>query len=147
VRKRGATFNRARGHILTPQQVQQLVMPIHMAIELLPLGLYTEDHAHDLAAFLNIAQCAAVEAGRDDIITAAVEAVEVLAEMKHRADEGKNWNVTTAERDTLMRAVVTIDKWQRTQTTARWTRAMHKVIAACDRALAGGAKPMQFMEV
>ena len=145
MRKRGAQHSRVRGHILTPQQVQKLVTPIHVALELLPLGLYTEAHAHDLAAFLTIAQVAAKEAGRDDIVKAGAAGADVLIAMKNRAKAGKSWNVTVDERDALLRSITALDQWQRTQTTTRWARAMHKVIAMCERAEASGAQPFDLM--
>ena len=146
MRKRGARHSRIRGHILTPQQVEKLVMPIHVALELLPIGLYTEEHAHDLAAFLTVAQVAAKEAGREDIVTAGSQGATVLLDMHKRVRDGKSWNVTAAEREKLMNSVLTIDKWHRTQTNARWIRAMRKVLEMCDRAKAKGAQPFDLME-
>lgn len=138
---------RDRGHVMTPRQVEQLVMPIHIAIELLPLGLYTEQHAHDLAAFLNVAQFAANEAGRDDIHAETVCGVRVLMAMRDRARAGKAWNVTHDERTTLLRTVNILDCWHRTQTNTRWERAMRRVIEICDRAMAQGRRELDVMEV
>lgn len=139
--------HRDRGHVLTPKQVEDLVIPIHIAIELLPLGLYTEQHAYDLAAFLNVAQFAANDAGRDDIHAATVSGVHVLMAMRDRVRAGKVWNVTMSERDTLMRTVTILDRWYRTQTNTRWKRALRRVYEICDRALAEGRNELDVMEV
>lgn len=137
---------RMAGHVLTPHQVQQLVMPIHMAIELLPLGLFTEQHGHDLAAFLNVAQVAARDAQRGDIHDIASGGAEVLLTMRNRVRSGKGWNVTTEERERLTRCVMTMDRWYRTQSSARWKRALYAVLRICDRALAEGKEEMDVLE-
>lgn len=147
MRKRGAHFNRTRGHVLTPDQVQKLVMPIHVAIELLPLGLFSEDHAHDLAAFLNVAQLAAKDAKRADIHDEVLQAVDALSAMRDRVRAGKSWNVTAEERDTLTRTVTVLDRWYRTQPNSRWKRALYQVLLICDRATASGAGVMDVIEV
>lgn len=122
-------------------------MPIHVALELLPLGLFNESHAHDLAAFLNVAQFASQDAGRDDIHTLTGDAVEVLCTMRDRARAGKAWNVTAAERTQLTHCVTTLDRWYRTQPNTRWRRALAKVYAICDRALAEGRNELDLIEV
>lgn len=140
-------MGREAGHVLTPQQVERLVMPIHVALELLPLGLYTEAHAHDLAAFLNVAQFAANDAARDDIHAEATSAAEVLLAMRDRVRAGRAWNVTAGERETLMRSVTVLDRWYRTQTNTRWRRALRQVYAICDRAWAEGREELDLLEV
>ena len=134
MKKRGARIRHtARGHILTPNQIKKLTLPIHVALELLPLGLYTEDHAHDLAAFLNIASAAAAEAGNENVKRSVIDAMAVVEQMQERVRAGKGWNVTADERDQLTRAIMVIDTWQRTQTTARWKRAIYRVLDALDK--------------
>lgn len=130
---------RDRGHVMMPHQVERLVMPIHVALELLPLGLFTEQHAHDLAAFLTVAQLAAEEAGREDIVSAGADGALALLAMRDRVRDGKAWNVTTDERARLMRCVVTLDRWYRTTTTSRWVRALRRATELADAAMARGA--------
>jgi hypothetical protein len=127
------------GHVLMPRQIERLVMPIHVALELLPLGLYTESHAHDLAAFLTVAQLAAEEAGREDLVGVGADGALVLIAMRDRVREGAAWNVTAAERERLMHCVLTLDRWYRSTTTTRWIRAARKATALADAALARGA--------
>lgn len=144
---RQGTTKHMPGHVLTPYQVQQLVMPIHVAIELLPLGLFGEKHGHDLAAFLNVAQIAARDAKRSDIHDIASDGAEVLLAMRKRVNAGKSWNVTTDERDRLTRCVMTLDRWYRTQSSARWKRALYAVLRICDRAMADGKEEMDILEI
>lgn len=148
MRKANRTMQRRDpGHVLTPYQVQQLVMPIHMALELLPLGLFDAQHGHSLAAFLNVAQVAARDAGRGDIHDLAVEGAEVLLAMRRRVNAGKAWNVTTTERETLTRCVMVMDRWYRTQSSSRWKRALLAVLRICDRAMAEGKEEMDVLEM
>lgn len=147
MRKRGARFSGQRGHVLTPPQVQKLVMPIHVALELLPLGLYTEQHAHDLAAFLNVAQFASDEAGRNDIHEHAHGAVLILLRMRDRATARGSWNVTADERAQLHAHIVAIDRWMRGVSSTRWGRALRHVLAACDRAAAKGLQEMDVIDI
>lgn len=147
MRKRGARIkNNRSGHTLTPQQVRTLVTPIHVAIELLPMGLYNEQHAHDLAAFLNVAQLASDEAGNEDVHTIANGAADVLIAMRDRAKTGKAWNCTHDERETLKHAVVVIDRWLRTLTTRRWGDALRRVYVLCDKATAEGKEELDLIE-
>lgn len=147
MRKRGAQHRGQRGHVLTPAQVRTLVTPIHVALELLPLGLYTEAHAHDLAAFLNVAQLAADEAGKEEVHTTAHDAAEILLRMRDRAKAGRSWNVTADERQRLMLAVLVIDRWMRGVSSTRWARALHAVLAICDRAAARGMQEMDCLDM
>ncbi|MCB1889090.1 MAG: hypothetical protein KDH20_15895 [Rhodocyclaceae bacterium] len=147
MRKRGARFNGQRGHVLTPAQVQKLVTPIHMALELLPMGLYSEQHGHDLAAFLNVAQLASDEAGRNDIHDHAHDAAVILLRMRDRARARGQWNVTTDERTDLYRHVLAIDKWMRGVSNARWKRALRRVLTICDTATAEGKQEMDCIDI
>lgn len=139
--------NAFAGHVLTPHQVEQIMMPIHVALSLLPLGLFTAKHGHDLAAFLNVCQIAAKDAGRDDIHDLAVEGANVLLAMRYHVRAGKAWNVTTPERETLTRAVMTLDRWNRTQTSTRWRRALYAVLQACEQGMAEGKEEMDVLEL
>lgn len=146
MRKRGARIRTLRGHILRPDQVAALVTPIHVALELLPLGLYTIEHAHDLAAFLSVAQVAAEDARRPDIVEVGCEGAKVLLKMRDRAKAGKSWNVTNEEREALTRCVMTIDRWYRTQTNVRWRKALATVLVMADRAIAEGKEELDLIE-
>ena len=147
MRKRGATHSGQRGHVLTPGQVQTLVMPIHVAAELLPLGLFSEAHAHDLAAFLSVAQFAADEACREDVHDSAHRGAEILCAMRDRAQKCGRWNVTTEERQALHASILTIDKWMRGVSSTRWARALHRVLAICNKLEAEGRTPLESIDV
>jgi len=126
----------------THKQVADLLTPIHMAIELLPLGLYTKEHAHDLAAFLMITQVAADLCKARQIVAHGSDAASVLLAMRDRVEAGKSWNVTIDERERLMRAIVAIDRWF---PMVRWQQALRKAYRLADEALERGAKPLELM--
>lgn len=129
----------------TAKQVARLLTPIHMAIELLPLGLYTKEHAHDLAAFLTITQVAADLCKARQIVAHGSDAAEVLLAMRDRVEAGRSWNVTTDERERLMRAIVAIDRWFPTCPMVRWQQALRKAYRLADEALERGAKPLEMI--
>lgn len=130
---------------LTDAQVARLMTPLHMAIELLPLGLFTVEHAHDLAAMLTIAQLAAEASHRTDIVEHGAAAAQVLMTMRDRVEAGRNWNVTADERDQLMRSVLAIDKWFPECPTVRWVQAIRRAMRVADEARARGAGPLEMI--
>lgn len=133
MRKRGA--RRSPPPVkLTPKQVADLTMPIHIAMQMLPLGLYTEDHAHDLVAFLGVAHFAATETNKQDARQVCSEASEILLTMAERAKRTGSWNVTSAECKTLLGAVTAIDEWMHHQNADVWMRALRRMMKACDEA-------------
>ena len=142
MRKRTRRKVRPAGHILTPKQVERLTMPIYMALELLPLGLFEECHAHDLAACLSIAQVAAEDAGKSELVEIGAEGARTLISMRDRARDGQGWVASDAERDVLSRAVGCIDRFYRTQNTARWCRALATVNAISAAGRAAGQRPL-----
>lgn len=148
MRKRGAKRRHIdpRAGILMPHQTQNLLTPIHMAIELLPLGLFTEDHGHDLAAFLNVISIASTNAGDSTAHKAAQLAAAVLLKMKNRAMEGKAWNVTFDERNALMESIVTCDKFMRRQPHSRVRAAILKTYQWCAEAASRGLEEMDLIE-
>ena len=129
----------------TEAQVARLLTPIHMAIELLPMGIYTIEHAHDLAAFLTISQIAAKDCRRKDMVGHGSEAATVLLAMRNRVDGGKGWNVTTDERERLMRSIVALDRWFHELPIVRWHQAVAKAYRIADRERARGAKPLEMI--
>lgn len=128
--------------MLTPDQVEKLLLPLHLAIELLPLGLFTEEHARAIACFLSVAQMAAEEAGKTEVTEIGAEGALVIMAMRDRVRRGANWNVTAEERATLARCLVVMDRFFRTQSSARWLRAMDRVDAICEAARAEGAQEL-----
>lgn len=147
MRKRGARFNRARGHVLTPQQIEKLMMPIHVAISLLPIGCFKIDHAHDLAAFTNIMQYAAEDAGRQDMLDRGLEMAETIYAMKDRSEQTGEWTVTDSERATLMENAVALDRWMRKLTTTRIMAACYRVDRDIAAAVAKGASEMDAIRI
>lgn len=147
MRKRGARFNRTCGYVLTPQQTEKLMMPVHVAISLLPMGCFQESHAHDLAAFTNIMQYAAEEAGRTDLLERAKTMAETLYVIKERFGSSNGWTVTDTERDTLMQNAVVLDRWMRTLTSTRLVRACLRSDRDISAAMANGAELLDAVRV
>lgn len=119
MRKRTRRTPRLTGRVLLPDEIQKKLLPLHMALELLPLGMFQRAHADALALIINVVSVDAVD--KAPAVYAHVEkASEVLIAMKARVDVGKNWGATSDERKTLMTAIVEFDKYLRRWTTARW---------------------------
>lgn len=131
--------------MLTATEVARLTMPIHTAIALLPTGLYTEEHAHDLAAFLTVAQVAARNTNRADIVAAGSKGAAALIRMRDRAKAGKPWGATTGERLDIMLAVTAIDGWFHTLRKAQWLNALREVYRMCDEASDRGLQELDLI--
>ena len=118
MRKRGARRQpRLRAYLLLPEQVARYVTPLHMSLELLPLGLFNRAHADHMAMVLNLI---AVDCREGDAIRPVMqEAGQILLRMYARVKEGKAWNCTADERKYLAHAIVQIDRHLRTWTSAR----------------------------
>lgn len=118
MRKHSKRQPRNRGHILLPEQVQKMVMPLHMALELLPLGLFSREHADHLAKMINIVFVDAT--GKSErAMHYATRAGDVLTAMWTRHKQGKSWGTTSEERKELFQCIVEIDQYLRRMTTDR----------------------------
>ena len=134
------------GALLSAEAVNTLLMPLHMAVELLPLGLFTKEHAEHVAKLVNLV--AADSAGRGDgAWTAADEVGSVLVAMKRRADAGKAWNCTAEERETLVTNIMKMDKYMRAWTNRRFTCAAITVDRINAKAKATGGKFLDRVEI
>lgn len=137
MRKRCKRVVRSRGHILLENQVNKLVLPLHISLTLLPMGAFTREHADSLAKVINLVFVDSD--GRNPVAyTAAKEAGAVLCSMFKRVREGKSWNTTIEERDRLMKAIVTMDHYVRRFTTDRFLKAAMTVDALNAEAKAKG---------
>ena len=148
MRKRGAKRRHIdpRAGILMPHQTRNLLMPIHMALELLPLGLFTEEHGHDLAAFLNVISIASAHASDNLAHAAAQDAAAVLVHMRERTKAGKSWNVTSEERQSLMSSIIKCDHFMRRQPGSRIRDAILKTYQWCAEAASRGLEEMDLIE-
>jgi len=137
MRKRCKRVVRSKGHILLEQQVQRIVLPIHISLTMLPLGAFTREHADNLAKVINIVF---VDAGERDPVAMdyASRAGEVLCKMFKRVNEGKSWNTTMEEREELTSAVLGMDHYVRRLTTDRLLIAAKTVDALNAEAKAKG---------
>lgn len=119
MRKQGAKRKAGvSGYLLLPQQVAKYVMPLHVALELLPLGLFNKDHANSLAQVINL--MSVDSAAKNKIVYSAANAcADILSSMFERVQQGKSWNVTTEERARLRAYILIFDRALRTWTSQR----------------------------
>ena len=137
MRKRCKRVIRSRGHILLENQVSKLVLPLHLSLTLLPMGVFTREHADSLAKVINLVFIDS-DGRSHEAYAAAKEAGAVLCSMFKRVREGKSWNTTIEERDRLMKAIVTMDRYVRRFTTDRFLKAAMTVDALNAEAKAKG---------
>ena len=132
--------------LLDEAAINKMLTPLHMAIELLPLGLFTQDHAEMIAKLINL--MAVDSAGKGNGMWQVADAVgQVLIAMQARVDEGKSWNVTAQERETLVENVMKMDKHFRTWTVRRFNINAMAVNEINNRAKAEGYKRGQRVEI
>lgn len=127
------------GHLLTPNQVEQLTLPIHMALRLLESEHFSEAHAADLGAFLSIGQVAAELRRKLPVVEIGAAGAEILIAMRDRARQGRGWFASASEREVLTRAVVTMDRFLRTVQSCHLLQAMESTNRICELAKANGA--------
>lgn len=54
MRKKGARRKAVlKSYLLLPEQVARYITPLRMSLELLPLGLFSKDHANHVAMIIN----------------------------------------------------------------------------------------------
>lgn len=139
-------FNSPRVGVITQQDSARLAMPIHAALTLIPAGLYTADHAHDLAAFLTVGQVAAREAKAHGVVEAGANGAGALRKIKERADADGKWLATEDELSALMRAVTAIDGFQQRIKKVQFISALRKVYRLCEAAEKRGMNELDVME-
>lgn len=125
--------------LLSQEAINRLLTPLHMSVELLPLGLFTKDHAEHVAKIVNLV---AVDSSSKDngFWQIADEVGQVLLAMKRRVDEGKSWNCTAEEKESLIKNITKMDKYIRSWTNRRFTIAAISVDRISQEAKAKGGK-------
>lgn len=137
MRKHCKRQRRLSGYLLLPEQVAQYVTPMHMALELLPLGLFTRAHADHLGKVINLVAADSARRG-NGLWHVADQAGQVLTRMFERVKDGRAWNVTADERAALKDAMVKMDRYLRTWTSTRLLTAATTVDEINTRARAEG---------
>lgn len=147
MRKRGARFkNQLKGYLLLPHQIQKYVTPMHMALELLPLGLFNRDHANAIANVVNVIAVDSAGTG-NGMWQVADRAGEIISKMYARAKEGKSWNTTAEEREILRESIVKFDRYLRGWTSARMIRNAITADEIAEKAKAKGGKFLDRIEI
>lgn len=136
----------AAATLLNEAAINKMLTPLHMSVELLPLGLFTEDHAETIAKLVNLV--AVDSAGKGNGMWQIADAIgQVLLSMQARVEQGKAWNVTVDERASLVENVMKLDKYLRTWTVRRFNINAMAVNEINNRAKAQGAKRGQRVEI
>lgn len=119
MRKQGAKRKASMsGYLLLPHQVAQYVTPLHVSLELLPLGLFNKDHANGLARIISLMSVDSATNNKA-VYMAANACADILSIMFERVKAGKSWNVTTEEREKLRNYILIFDRALRTWTSHR----------------------------
>jgi len=136
----------AAATLLDEAAIHKMLTPLHMSVELLPLGLFTEDHAWMIAKLINLV--AVDSAGKGNGLWQVADSVgQVLIAMQERVEAGKSWNVTATERETLVENIMKMDKHFRTWTVRRFNINAMAVNEINNRAKAEGYKRGQRVEL
>lgn len=136
----------AAATLLDEAAIHKMLTPLHMSVELLPLGLFTEDHAGMIAKLINL--MAVDSAGKGNGLWQVADSVgQVLIAMQERVEAGKSWNVTATERETLVENIMKMDKHFRTWTVRRFNINAMAVNEINNRAKAEGYKRGQRVEL
>ena len=136
----------AAATLLDEAAIHKMLTPLHMSVELLPLGLFTEDHAGMIAKLINL--MAVDSAGKGNGLWQVADSVgQVLIAMQSRVEAGKSWNVTATERETLVENIMKMDKHFRTWTVRRFNINAMAVNEINNRAKAEGYKRGQRVEI
>ncbi len=120
-------------NFLTEEQARILLLPIHMALDLLPRGLFTAHHAADLVAFLTAIDFIAKNNNSTELRQAVGRATAVLLHMQQRVEHGKAWNVTAEERETLLTHILICDEAMQRQTVSNIKNALRATIKLCNK--------------
>ena len=136
----------AAATLLDEATIHKMLTPLHMSVELLPHGLFTEDHAGMIAKLINL--MAVDSAGKGNGLWQVADSVgQVLIAMQERVEAGKSWNVTATERETLVENIMKMDKHFRTWTVRRFNINAMAVNEINNRAKAQGFKRGQRVEL
>lgn len=110
-----------------------------MAVELIPLGLYTRDHANHAAMVINLVRIDSTSRA-PKVYEVANDAAGTLSNIVGRYKRTNKWGATSEELSALRNAAMVMDKYMRTWTTARLRIAAATADALNEVAKAQGMK-------
>lgn len=126
------------GTILMPNQVTELLLPAHMAVANLGHGCFSAANWQDLAAFSDVVQLLAADAGRQDIVNHGMGMNRTLLAIRERRQRSNKWGATGDELLALRRHITAMDAFFRRQTSHKVRAALLRLDAALARAEAAG---------
>lgn len=108
--------------LMSEKSLSKVLTPLHVSVELLPLGLFNKDHAESVLKVVNLVAADSASRG-NGMWQVADEVGMIILSMKRRVDEGKAWNCTGDQRQRLIHGIVKMDRYMRTWTNKRFTVA------------------------
>lgn len=99
------------GHVLLPQQRDDIVLPVHMALDIMEMGHGTEDHRNTLAAFLNLSSiiAARLPGTAKETRWALHDAIHALSDTDKRYQRTGRFGFTGQGMQHLRKAIVLSD--------------------------------------
>lgn len=120
---------RRLGTLLMPNQVMNLVLPCHMAVENLGLGCFSAANWQDLGMFSDVTQILAADSNRQDIVNTGMDMTRILLAIRERRGRTNTWGASGDELKALRRQVMALDIFLRRQTTHRVAAALRRLDA------------------
>jgi hypothetical protein len=135
MRKHTRRKHYATGHLLLGQQVDAIVMPVHISLAAIEMGSGCISNRHTLAAFLNVAGvCAARMVGTAPQTRAAIDAAKyALVEADKRFQRLGRWGFDSQQMLTIRRAITLADALMRRANSAILSYAVNYVGSLNDR--------------
>ena len=118
---------RELGYLLTPNQITELAMVPHMALEKLQMGIFGADDWNAYGCFANTVQLLAQEAGHTDVVAMGTATNLALHTMRQRAERLGKWGCSGPELTALRSAINPMDAFLRTRTTTQVRRALERL--------------------
>lgn len=132
--------------LLGEDTINKLLTPLHISATLLPLGLFSREHADHACKIINLVAADSASKG-NGLWQVADKAATAILSMKHRADNGEPWDASEDERQVLIEAIIKMDRYIRTWTNRRFMTAAVTVDTINARAKAEGGKFMDRVEI
>ena len=132
--------------LLGGDTINKLLTPLHISATLLPLGLFSREHADHACKIINLVAADSASKG-NGLWQVADQAGAVILSMKYRADNGEPGGASEDERQVLIEAIVKMDRYIRTWTNRRFMTAAITVDTINAKAKADGGKFMDRVEI
>ena len=118
------------GHLILPKQHQDMLLPVHLALDAIERGRGTLSNRHTLAAGINVAGSVAINVhGGDEIIPLIDAAKDAVINMDIRFTRTGKWGMAGQEIKAIRKAVLVYSQLLRRSNTATVEAAIAYVYA------------------